>query len=408
VDKSPVLDMIINVLKTTFEIPYRLKENIAPLIRAIFRNPKTVRTESIVFIKQAYAKFKTLFESAKARYVEPTEEIINNDILFPLIHVKKDEYSVNERIGSEEKMVDCTIPKPKIILEGQYPADLVQESIELVKNIPTSKFKEFIFEAPVEFGFIRPENKDIAKSVSLGFPKGIKLDKLQRFLNSDTDGTGILAMIDRVLDILSLHKFPFDVISAFRNQTVHLDSHIDRSLYRDAAKGLMFELLLAIDKHANKYVFVKELNEATQKDLTFNMLFTNKIDAEKEFTELRTKEREAFKRRMRQMNDTERESTKLLLDIGLAPYIITNEDREIFAREYRLQDPEAEYVAAATAVDENMPEEGYNVTRDYVENGDVALNEHGHEMEADYGDYGDRAVRSYGDYGDNNQYGEDD
>lgn len=407
-EKSPVLDTIINVLSSTFEqFPNTFKGPTATLFRAILRKPKDVRKEAINFIRQAHTKFKVLFESAKSRYVEPVEETLVNDIVFPLLHVEKDEYSVNERIGFEEKMIDCTIPKPKIIMEGQYPPDIVQTMPELGKNILPSKFKEFVFDTPTEFGFIRQENKEIAKNVSLGFPKGIKLDKLERFLRSDTDGVAILAMMDRILDIISLHKFSFETIEKYRNISVHLDSHIDSSLFRDAAKGVMFQLLHDIEKHANKNVFVNELNGAMQKDLTFNMLFIDRIDAEKEFNELRARERETFKKRLRQMNDTERESTKLLLDIGIAPYIITNEDRELFAKEYRLPDPEAEYMMTAAETDETIPEEGVN-TRDYVEDGDVALNEQGGNMEVDYGDYGDRAERPYGDYENLGNYGEDD
>lgn len=408
-EKSPVLDTILNILKTTFEqFPNTFKGPTSVLFRAILRNPKNVKKEAIVYIKQAYTEFKVLFESAKSRYVEPVEEILTNDILFPVVHLDKIEYSIDERIGFEESMIDCKIPKPHIILEGLYPADVVQEMPPLVSNIQPSKFKEFVEEVHTEFGFIRMENKDIAKSVSLGFPKTLKLDKLERFLRGDIDGVAILAVMDRMLDILSKTNFSQEIIAKYRNLSVHLDSRMSASLYRDAAKGIMFELLRDIDKHANKNGLMSELSSAFQKDLTFNMLLLNKIDAEKEFSELRTRERETFKKRLRQMNDTEREATKLLLDIGIAPYIITNEDRELFAREYRLPDPEAEYIVAAAETDENMPEDGYNATRDYIENGDVALNEKGQEMEVDYGDYGDRSVRPYNDYGDMRFQDEDD
>lgn len=94
------------------------------------------------------------------------------------------------------------------------------------------------------------------------------------------------------------------------------------------------------------------------------------------------------------MNDTEREITKTLLEIGISSYIITNVDRELFAREYKPLEPENE-----KEPDELVPEEGYNDTRDYVENGDVPLGQDGQQMEVDYGDYGDRAVRDYDDYG---------
>jgi hypothetical protein len=96
------------------------------------------------------------------------------------------------------------------------------------------------------------------------------------------------------------------------------------------------------------------------------------------------------------MNDTEREITKTLLEIGIASYIITNVDRELFAREYKPLEPENEQEP-----DDLAPEEGYNDTRDYVENGDVPKGEDGKDLEVDYGDYGDRAVRDYDDYGNN-------
>jgi hypothetical protein len=88
----------------------------------------------------------------------------------------------------------------------------------------------------------------------------------------------------------------------------------------------------------------------------------------------------------------------MLLDIGVAPYVITNEDREMFAREYNYPDPEEEYNQIVQQQDEQRPEEGYNDTRDFVEDGVRPLNVFGQEMEVDHGDYGDRYVRPYDDW----------
>jgi hypothetical protein len=118
------------------------------------------------------------------------------------------------------------------------------------------------------------------------------------------------------------------------------------------------------------------------------MILITKEQATKQDSDLRTREREVFKQRMRNMNDTEREATKMLLDIGIAPYIITNEDREIFAKEYRLPDPELEYNKIEQELDGDRPEEGYNASRD-VEDDQAAIVD-GHEQQVDYGDYGDR------------------
>jgi hypothetical protein len=109
------------------------------------------------------------------------------------------------------------------------------------------------------------------------------------------------------------------------------------------------------------------------------MIIIQKEEAETEYQNLRTQERETLKKRLRSMNDTEREITKTLLEIGISSYIITNVDRELFAREYKPLEPENE-----KEPDELIPEEGYNDTRDYVENGDVPLGQDGQQMEVDY------------------------
>jgi hypothetical protein len=87
------------------------------------------------------------------------------------------------------------------------------------------------------------------------------------------------------------------------------------------------------------------------------------------------------------------------LDLGLADFIITNKDRERFVRELNYKE---------FTVDVNMPEEGYNDERDYIENGDLPVGVDGKILEVDYGDYGDRGVRDYNDYTTQNDFDDDD
>jgi hypothetical protein len=127
------------------------------------------------------------------------------------------------------------------------------------------------------------------------------------------------------------------------------------------------------------------------------MILLTKEEAETISEKAKTNEREKFKQKMRTLNDTQREITKMLLDIGVAPYIITNEDRETFSREYNYPDPEEEYNNLMSQQDQQRPEEGYNDSRDYID-GEQPLNVLGEELEVDHGAYGDRAVRPYDDY----------
>ena len=191
-----------------------------------------------------------------------------------------------------------------------------------------------------------------------------------------------------MLDILSRESFSLQRIAEYRAMSVYLHTTIDKSLVRDAARGIVYELVHEVVKDKNKSGLLSALSAASQRDLVFSMILITKEQATKQDSDLRTREREVFKQRMRQMNDTEREATKMLLDIGIAPYIITNEDREIFAKEYNLPDPEIQYALAEQDADVDRPEEGYNASRD-VEDDQAAIVD-GHEQQVDYGDYGDR------------------
>jgi hypothetical protein len=124
------------------------------------------------------------------------------------------------------------------------------------------------------------------------------------------------------------------------------------------------------------------------------MVMIKRAEAEKKEQSLRARERDTLKQRLRSMNDSEREITKKLLDLGIGS-IITKSDRELFSKEFEVR--EEKETTAEGIVDANQPEDGYNDTRDYVDD-EAPQNVNGAEMNVDNGDYGDRAVRDYNDY----------
>ena len=73
---------------------------------------------------------------------------------------------------------------------------------------------------------------------------------------------------------------------------------------------------------------------------------------------------------------------------GLYPGNKYQTPAKIFAREYRLPDPEAEYNEIVNENDIDRPEEGYNAERDVEDDQAAIVN--GVEQQVDYGDYGDR------------------
>lgn len=395
---SPVLDLVIFVLRSMFEATgATLKGPITALIRAIISNPKKVRTESLVYLKQAATKFAVLLQTAKERYIAPSESGRVNLIQLPSIRKETNEFKTDGKMG-DEIMTECSVERTKSLIIPRLPPSVKQDTIELWKGLTASTSsvsipvsRESVLEVDVELAEVR-------RRVALGFPKGLKLDKVEVFLRSNTDGTAFIAFLSRILDILSITDFSQDIIQRYRTVIVYLNHHTDTSLLRDSARGFVYEFLHELVKAPNKAGLVQEIQTAVQKDVVMNMILLTKEDAVRQEGELRAREREVFKQRLRQMNDTEREITKMLLDIGIAPYIITNEDREMFAKEYHFTDPESEYSEQEKIADDTRPEEGFATPFDVVDNGDIPLTDNGTELPFDRGNYGERMERQFDQY----------
>jgi hypothetical protein len=137
---------------------------------------------------------------------------------------------------------------------------------------------------------------------------------------------------------------------------------------------------------------LEAVKTSMNRDLDMNMILLTKEDSEKQVEILRARERETLKERLRQLTDTEREVTKMLLDIGIAQYIVTNEDRRLFAKELGV----SETIGDDDVNADDVPEGGHT-NRDYFDE-DVQLNENGQPIEPDRGDYGDTRDRPADDY----------
>jgi hypothetical protein len=150
---------------------------------------------------------------------------------------------------------------------------------------------------------------------------------------------------------------------------------------RDIAQGFAYEAIAAAQASPAKRA---QLEEARTTDAALYVLQAEYTEQKKEVAKLRASERLKIVDDLKKKSDAEREMIGDLLRIGLAPYIVTLEDRSMFAREAeRLRDMMAEE-EAQFAVDDDI---GIGQTRDYEEDGDLPFANAG----ADYGDYGDRA-----------------
>jgi hypothetical protein len=152
---------------------------------------------------------------------------------------------------------------------------------------------------------------------------------------------------------------------------------------RDIARGLAFEQLSDIQAVTAKQT---QLDERRAQDVALYVLQADYKEERSQANKLRATERLKIVEDLKKKSDTERELIQQLMAIGAAPYLVTREDRAMFAREAellqeRIQTEEDELNQA----EETDPEVGVGLVRDGDEDRDED------ERGNDHGDYGDRA-----------------
>jgi len=383
------LDSILIVLRRTFEsFPATYKGSTATVLRSILRNSKELKDQALQWIKIFADQFKTLFENARERYTAPAVEAPKNLIQLPLEKVDNPVYSPDEQLEEEQQMM-CTVPRTSVSWNTKRIPSVRQKEIILHSKINPSPVHTLLTPIHSNLKFIQISEKDTRERVSRGLPTGFTA--LSEFVKN-ADAAAFVMLASRFLTLLANTTFSIKIQQNIQTQLSTLNTQVSSSLARDVAKGIFFEMMHAIkgSPPANRAIL-----SAIKLDLTTRMMLMTNEAAEREDFELRAKERNALKATLRSMNDTQREITQRLLELGIADFIITNKDRENFLREFGKTE---DVIEEPIFDDPNRPEEGYDDDRDYVENGDQPIADDGNLMEVDRGNYGDRAVRDYDDY----------
>lgn len=370
-----VINTILFVLENTFEsFPSTFTGPVGSFMRGLSSNSKKVRSTAISLLGKAAQKFKAQFENAKQRYTSVPEEVQIKQLKLPLLITKQEVVKPTE-FKVEEVAVSCSVPRPLTYLASKLPPSVVQEPMKLQeKIIPThvSDIKTKIYKE-IDLNTIPTES--VRERIKKGFPKKLKTPILESYIESENDGISLLNLLSRLLDIFR-NDLDKNILSVYRSVVVHLQTRIQTSLLRDSVRGVVYQLLHSI---AEEEGLTKKLTVALKQDITLRMMLTNKEDAVKEDQGLRAREREVLKSRLRQKNDAEREVIKLLLDIGIAPYIITNKDREQFAKE-----SEDTFVIEK---EEDRPDGEYDIIQGQDEDRTIEDNENGmrYNRDEDYG-----------------------
>jgi len=375
----PVINTILFVLQSTFEsFPNTFSGPVGSFMRVLNTDGKKVRSLAISLLGKASQKFKTQYADAKERYAAVPEDVQVDQLKLPMRMTKRDSIKPNE-FTFEETKTTCSIPGPLSYLQSTLPPSVAQKQLILHQNTLPALHGTVVKAKDtrgVELHAIPTES--VRDRIKKGFPKKLKTPGLLDYVEKEQDGISLLSLLTRLLDIFR-NDIPKQALGVYRSACITLQTRVSAELLRDMVRGIVYQLLHLIADDDTK---TKKLTVALKQDMTLRMLMMDKENAVKEDQGLRAREREVLKARLREKNDAEREILKLLLDIGIAPYIITNKDREQFAKE-----------ADDTVIGETeevRPPGEYDVIQGQDEDRDIEDNENGmrYNRDEDYGNVG--------------------
>ena len=345
-DKAPtVVDSLMTVLRKTFEAyPTSFKGPSVAVMRGVLSEGPVIRKGVIAILKKMMPKFASALDRAK------TELALHPSLPPPIGLIPV--LLPPAKLGTITAFPICEGPR-SIWADPREP-NIRQPAVPLDSGIrPRPLTVGLQREVVVSKSFVPVPVKDIQRRIKIA---------AQPRTTGDTWRTNLL--------IAQRLGNAFQVDLGIET----IDTTQSPDLLRDIAEGLVREIMSILARDPLKKRAYEELRE---KDMTLFALLASLKEATTETNTLRAKERHLFTDRMRDMTDSYRQITKDLLDRGMAPAILTNADRDIFA---------AQLERELAPLTEPEPERdiGVGAPRDAPEDD---------EYNADQGDYGDYAAR---------------
>jgi hypothetical protein len=356
-----IADTLGMVLRKTFEaFPTSFKGPAQQAIRGVLNKPSEIKTIVVNLLSAKSPLMKGLdklpspvtglLDAARAYYANEPVRVEQPKTLIPVVPAPKE-------LGVINSFVTCPSSRP-VWTSGRVPK-VLQTGVPLRTGIqPAVSAKAVPPSASVRIVPSPTPKEDIR--ARLAQEKGLQTRIPIR------DGYVTNTTIASRLSDMFLLKEPVRGV----------DPSESAGILRDISRGLLAETLSQIQKDPAKRA---KLEEIRSKDIALYTLTAEYKEERASVNRLVAAERMQFVQRMAQKSDAEREVIQDLLKIGLAPYIITREDRTEFARE-------AERIREEVYRDEQMIEEtdtGVGQPRDTGDQGDEPV------MGTDHGDYGD-------------------
>jgi len=358
-----IADTLGMVLRKTFEaFPTSFKGPAQQAIRAVLNKPSEVKTivNNLLSPKSPLVKGLAnlpspvggLMDSARAYYANEPVRVEQPKTLIPVVAAPKE-------LGVINSFVLCPSTRP-VWTSGRVPP-VLQAAVPLRTGIQSAESAVELAPSPSVRAIPEPTPKEEIRT-RLAKEKGLqtRIPIRDMYVTNTT-------LASRLSDMFFLEE-PVRTVDPTQSQAI----------LRDVSRGLLAETLSQIQKDASKRA---KLEEARSKDIALYTLTADYKEERANVNRLVASERMQFVQRMAQKSDAEREVIQDLLKIGLAPYIISRQDREEFAREAeRLREEVYRDELAIEQADEDI---GVGQARDVGEQGEEPAEG------VDHGDYGD-------------------
>jgi hypothetical protein len=290
-------------------------------------------------------------------------------------------YTPEETVTKDgkESRYECAGSWMRLLLGSRF--SYVQATAPIVELIkPSRKAVPVVAMPPMPSGE-EPTTEDVRRRIKIKTPPFAPVQAMLKQEDASTLRMLLLRFFSTVAQYPTASR---EIREYIRGMRPAVENAIgDASLLRDFYKGILVEFGTMV--HGVPPLAIA-FERAYATDATVKSLLSNAAETRKTIDALSTKERTEFRSRLRRMPDALREETMTLVNLGLAPYLISKSDREGFLKQ--LQDENL-------IVPEEMPAlESAEVPadRDVGPQGEVPM-EGGVELEYDEGAYGDRRAR---------------
>lgn len=380
----PLVDSLLSVLQRTFEsYPTTFRGSSVAFLRTLLNDRKAVKKIVVTSMtKQFLPKFRDMLMLARDTVESVDMGYVLTQSFRPVVtRLPAVLYTPTENVTKDgrESRYECAGTWMRLLLGSRF--SYVQANAPIVEPLRPSRRAVAVVSPPPPPEGAAPAVEDVRRRIKIKAPA---YAPVQAMLKQESAST-LRALLLRFFSTIAQYPTAGNEIREYiRTMRSAVENSLgDSSLLRDFYKGVLLEfgaMVHAVPPLAVAY------ERAYTNDSSVKSLLSNAAETRKAIDALSTKERTEFRSRLRRMPDALREETMTLVNLGLAPYLISKSDREGFLQQLRDENlvvPE-EMPALETA---EVPAD-----RDVGPQGEVPM-EGDTELEYDEGAYGDRRAR---------------